>query len=158
MRVNDFCWNVDIRVLSQWVWESPLRHQHLVIAANCDVTRFRYSKHCEHFISTRIFARKTSDSKHLLLLSNSFQTSGKDPLMPPWRIDPCQLEARGFSRESVRLMQGRLRVSWTPNHHSPKFKLVITAFAKGFHCKQAQHPCLKYGYDLSMDSSKKWSK
>lgn len=56
------------------------------------------------------------------------------------------MEAQGDSRESIRLMPGWLRVSWTPNHHSPKFKLLITTLGKGVACKQPQqHPCLKIG-------------
>lgn len=73
------------------------------------------------------------------------QIPGNDPLAPQWKLDPCQMEARGMNKEMVRLMDGRLRVSWTPNHHTPKYKLVITTLGKGYHCNQGMHPCLKVG-------------
>lgn len=72
--------------------------------------------------------------------------TGKDPLTPPWKLDPCKMEANGINKEIVRLTEGFLRVSWTPNRHAPKYKLIITTLGKGYHCNQGKHPCLKFGY------------
>lgn len=74
-----------------------------------------------------------------------FQMTGKDALSPPWKLDPCKMEAHGINKEIVRLTEGLLRISWTPNHHSPKYKLIITTLGKGYHCNQGKHPCLKFG-------------
>lgn len=65
--------------------------------------------------------------------------------MPPWRLDPCQLEAHGVFKEQIRLTEGSLRVTWTPNQHSPKYKLIITTLAKGHQCDQSKHACMKIG-------------
>lgn len=74
-----------------------------------------------------------------------FQFAGNDPLAPPWKIDPCQMDAYGNQREHVRLMEGRLKVIWTPNDNSPKYSLIITALGKGYQCTNDKHPCLKIG-------------
>lgn len=71
--------------------------------------------------------------------------TGKDPLTPPWKLDPCKMEANGINKEIVRLTEGLLRISWTPNRHAPKYKLIITTLGKGFNCNQGKHPCLKFG-------------
>ncbi|XP_031640928.1 uncharacterized protein LOC116352458 isoform X2 [Contarinia nasturtii] len=73
--------------------------------------------------------------------------TGKDPLTPAWKLDPCKMEAHGINKEMVRLTEGLLRISWTPNRHSPKYKLVITTLGKGYHCNQGKHPCLKFGQE-----------
>ncbi|XP_055320973.1 uncharacterized protein LOC129577614 isoform X2 [Sitodiplosis mosellana] len=73
--------------------------------------------------------------------------TGKDPLTPPWKLDPCKMEAHGINKEMVKLTEGLLRISWTPNRHSPKYKLIITTLGKGYHCNQGKHPCLKFGQE-----------
>lgn len=79
-------------------------------------------------------------------ISSVEQMTGKDPLTPPWKLDPCKMEAHGINKEMVRLTEGLLRISWTPNRHSPKYKLIITTLGKGYHCNQGKHPCLKFGF------------
>uniref|UniRef100_A0A1B0CWB8 Uncharacterized protein n=1 Tax=Lutzomyia longipalpis TaxID=7200 RepID=A0A1B0CWB8_LUTLO len=71
-----------------------------------------------------------------------------DPRIPPWRIDPCQLEANGGIEEPVRLLQGRLRIVWQHGGNMPSYRLLLTAFGKGELCKQERkHPCLRVGHE-----------
>lgn len=67
--------------------------------------------------------------------------------LPPWRIDPCQLEARGGTEEVVRLLQGRLRVVWNHGGNISPYKLSLTVLGRGLPCLQNnKHPCLTFGY------------
>ncbi|XP_059620292.1 uncharacterized protein LOC132264197 isoform X1 [Phlebotomus argentipes] len=71
-----------------------------------------------------------------------------DARIPPWRIDPCQLEANGGVDEPVRLLQGRLRIVWQHGGNMPNYRLLLTAFGKGELCKQERkHPCLRVGHE-----------
>lgn len=76
-----------------------------------------------------------------------FQISTSDPLVAPWKVDPCQLETHGMVDEPVRLLPGRLKIIWNHYGNMPVYKLMITVLSKGYHCnKKGKHPCLRIGY------------
>lgn len=72
-----------------------------------------------------------------------------DKLIPPWKIDPCQLEMHGMLDldEPVRLLPGRLKIIWDHYGNKPSYKLMITVLGKGYNCNgKGKHPCLRFGY------------
>lgn len=80
-----------------------------------------------------------------------FQFSTNDPLTPPWKIDPCQLDemshgSTNTSQEPVHLFSGKLRIMWNHNGNTPNYKLIVTALGKGYTCNQSgKHACLRLG-------------
>lgn len=75
-----------------------------------------------------------------------FQISTNDALIAPWRIDPCQLETHRMVEDPVRLLSGRLKITWNHYGNVPAYKLIVTVLGKGYHCNQkGKHPCLRFG-------------
>ncbi|XP_037039950.1 uncharacterized protein LOC119076961 [Bradysia coprophila] len=77
--------------------------------------------------------------------------STNDQLIAPWKIDPCQLETHRMVDEPVRLLPGRLKITWNHYGNVPAYKLIITVLGKGYHCNQkGKHPCLRFGSEVML--------
>ena len=67
-------------------------------------------------------------------------------ILPPWRVDPCELNDSQLEEEPCRLLQGSLNIVW--NHHGniPEYRLVITVIGNGNpHClEKDRFACLEY--------------
>lgn len=49
--------------------------------------------------------------------------------------------------EPVRLLPGRLKITWNHYGNMPGYKLMITVLGKGYNCnRKGKHPCLRFGY------------
>lgn len=106
-----------------------------------EFNRFMSAEYCKY-----IFKR---DLKFKFLNNFCFQYTITDLNLPPWRIDPCQLEARGGTEEVVRLLQGRLRLVWNHGGNISPYKLSLTVLGRGLPCQQTnKHPCLTFGYNV----------
>lgn len=81
--------------------------------------------------------------------------STNDPVIPSWKVDPCQLELQDEKDEPVRLLQGRVRIVWDHGGNIPAYKLVVTVIGKGLPCQRNnKHPCLRFGQETLLCISK----
>lgn len=93
-------------------------------------------------MSKKYGSKKSNNITDSCALSISQSLHGE--VLPPWRLDPCELESLGFKDEPVRLLQGRLNVVWNHQGNQPAYRLLVTVIGNGAPClEKDRHPCLE---------------
>lgn len=93
-------------------------------------------------MSKKYGSKKSSNSSDSCALSISHSLHGE--VLPPWRLDPCELESLGSKDEPVRLLQGRLNIVWNHLGNQPAYRLLVTVIGNGAPClEKDRHPCLE---------------
>lgn len=93
-------------------------------------------------MSKKYGSKKTSNITDSCSLSISHSLHGE--ALPPWRLDPCELEATSSMEEPVRLLQGRLNIVWNHLGNQPSYRLMVTAIGNGPAClEKGKHACFE---------------
>lgn len=93
-------------------------------------------------MSKKYGSKKISNITDSCALSISQSLHGE--VLPPWRLDPCELESIGAKEEPVRLLQGRLNIVWNHLGNQPAYRLLVTVIGNGPPClEKDRHPCLE---------------
>lgn len=93
-------------------------------------------------MSKKYGSKKISNLTDSCALSISQSLHGE--MLPPWRLDPCELETIGAKEEPVRLLQGRLNIVWNHLGNQPPYRLLVTVIGNGAPClEKDRHPCLE---------------
>ncbi|XP_058462664.1 uncharacterized protein LOC131437380 [Malaya genurostris] len=87
-------------------------------------------------------SKKISNITESCSLSISHSLHGE--VLPPWRLDPCELEAMNSGDEPMRLLQGRLYIVWNHLGNQPGYRLLVTVIGNGPPClEEGKHSCLE---------------
>ncbi|XP_065081939.1 uncharacterized protein LOC135704418 [Ochlerotatus camptorhynchus] len=93
-------------------------------------------------MSKKYGSKKSNNITDSCALSISQSLHGE--VLPPWRLDPCELESLGSKDEPVRLLQGRLNIVWNHLGNQPAYRLLVTVIGNGAPClEKDRHPCLE---------------
>lgn len=93
-------------------------------------------------MSKKYGSKKPSNITDSCALSISQSLHGE--VLPPWRLDPCELKTLGAKDEPVRLLQGRLNIVWNHLGNQPAYRLLVTVIGNGAPClEKNRHPCLE---------------
>lgn len=105
-------------------------------------TNRKVSQQSSGMLSKKYGSKKTSNITDSCALSISQSLHGE--VLPPWRLDPCELETLGAKDEPVRLLQGRLNIVWNHLGNQPAYRLLVTVIGNGAPClEKDRHPCLE---------------
>ncbi|XP_058833284.1 uncharacterized protein LOC131691128 [Topomyia yanbarensis] len=92
--------------------------------------------------SRKYGSKKISNTTDSCSLSISHSLHGE--VLPPWRLDPCELEALSSGDEPMRLLQGRLNIVWNHLGNRPGYRLLVTVIGNGPPClEDGKHSCLE---------------
>lgn len=92
--------------------------------------------------SKKYGSKKPSNITDSCSLSISHSLNGE--VLPPWRLDPCELESSNSKDEPVRLLQGRLNIVWNHLGNKPNYRLLVTVIGNGPPClEKGKHPCFE---------------
>ncbi|XP_055537998.1 uncharacterized protein LOC129725798 [Wyeomyia smithii] len=93
-------------------------------------------------LSRKYGNKKVSNTSGSCSLIISHSLNGE--VLPPWRLDPCELEASSPNEEPMRLLQGRLNIVWNHSGNRPGYRLLITVVGNGLPClEKGKHSCLE---------------
>ncbi|XP_053687996.1 uncharacterized protein LOC128737394 [Sabethes cyaneus] len=93
-------------------------------------------------MSKKFGSKKVSNTSGSCSLSISHSLNGE--VLPPWRLDPCELEVSSPGEEPMRLLQGRLNIVWNHLGNRPSYRLLITVIGNGPPClEKGKHSCFE---------------
>ncbi|XP_055619200.1 uncharacterized protein LOC129764290 isoform X2 [Toxorhynchites rutilus septentrionalis] len=114
-----------------------VRLQRIPPTSNAGLKNLQQNGHAKKYGNKK--ANNITDS---CSLSISHSLHGE--VLPPWRLDPCELEVISSKEEPMRLLQGRLNIVWNHFGNQPGYRLVMTVIGNGFPClEKGKHSCLE---------------